>query len=486
MSQTGAMAQDGANLSLRIAEHIGRVEFAALPATSVAATKRAVLDGLGVMLAASGMSRDVLPFIELARCQGGPPQATLLGFGDRVGFSTAALANGSLAHALDYEDAFDAAPTHPNASLLPAAFGAVQARGPISGREFIVAAAAGCDLVCRMALSLRRPMEAGGWYPPPILGAHGAVAAVARLLKLTDVQIIDALSLLLCHNTCPGEIKYSPDTVIRAVREAFPCQAAVQSVLLAERGVRGFAQPLEGRAGFFRLYADDFYEPSDLLHGLGERYWIEELSFKQWPCCRGTHAFIEAAQALRREHRFDHRDAVRIDVIGDEVQRMLCEPLAQKRTPRTLIDAKFSLPFTVAVALVHDEVTLGSFTPATLQDPVLRGLAAKVSFSVPADGRPRGADAGQLSIVLTDGRTLHHEVSRALGGPERPLDDAALHAKFLDCAVRAAVPLKRAEAERVAERIWRLELEPDVGALVTVSSPPRRSDPPAGVPASER
>ena len=454
------------SLSAQLAQHIAQSGFDQLPAAAVAATKRAVLDWVGVMLAASGASRDVLPFIELARTHGGAPQASIFGFAERVSLPMAAFANGAMAHALDFEDAFDRVPTHPNASLLPAALGIADACAPKHGREFIVAVATGCDLVCRLALSLRQPMETGGWYPPPILGAFGATAAVSRLLRLTSTQITDAFSLLLCQNTCPGEIKHSPDTVIRAVREAFPAQAAVLSSLLAQRGVPGFAHPFEGKNGFFSLYAAGKYEPGDLLDDLGERYWIEQLSFKKWPCCRGTHAYIEAAQSLRRSHAFSVLEIAQVRIVGAELQRMLCEPEAQKRKPRTVIDAKFSLPFTVAAALSHPEVTLGSFTPASLLDSSLLALASKVVFEVSAEDRSQHAAAGDLRIVLTDGRVLRHVVARALGDAERPLDDASLRAKFIDCATRAAVPLTLSAADRLAERIMRLEHEPDVGSVL--------------------
>ena len=215
----------------------------------------------------------------------------------------AAFANGAMAHALDFEDAFDPAPCHPNASLLPALeHGRIAIT--LGGRDFIASGRVGCDLVCRMALSLRRPMEAAGWYPPPILGAFGATAAVSRALRLTPAQITDAFSLLLCQNTCPGEIKHSPETVIRAIREAFPAQASVLSSLLAERGVAGFAHPFEGRSGFFALYASAATSRSDITEGWANDIGSSSLSFKQWPCCRGTHAYIEAAQTLRRGHGF--------------------------------------------------------------------------------------------------------------------------------------------------------------------------------------
>jgi 2-methylcitrate dehydratase PrpD len=463
---------DGApGVSAVLAAHLAQVEYQQLPATTVAAARRAILDGLGVMLAASGSSNDVLPFVQLARAQGRGTgaQAHILGHAERVSAPLAALANGAMAHALDFEDAFDAAPVHPNASLLPAALAIAEAHGPVSGREFITAVSAGCDLVCRMALALRQPLEAGGWYPPPILGAFGATAAACRLLRLAPQQFSDAFSLLMCQNSCPGEIKYSANSVIRAVREAFPAQAAVLSALLAADGVRGFEAPLEGQSGFYRLYAGGHFEAGDLLNGLGARYWIEQLSFKRWPCCRGTHAYIEIAQWLRGQHRFAATDIDAIVIAGGEVQQMLCEPALQKRAPQTIIDAKFSLPFTIAVALAGGEVTLGSFTAQRLQEPALLALATRTRFELqPGWGRDRAA-SGDLTVMLRDGRRLRHTVAQALGDPSRPLDDAQLRAKFIDCAARAAAPLARPTAAALADRIMQLERERDVGALLATA-----------------
>jgi len=462
--------EDPRSLSSIVASHVAHSGYELLPARTVVAAKRAILDGLGVMLAASGSSDDILPFVELARACGGPPQASMLGFGERVNLPMAALANGAMAHALDFEDAFDPVPTHPNASLLPAAFGVAEACGPLPGRDFIAAVATGCDLVCRLALSLRQSMEAGGWYPPPILGAFGATAAVSRLLGLTANQITGAFSLLLCQNICPGEIKYSADTVIRAVREAFPAHAAVLSALLAARGVKGFERPLEGTSGFFALFAAGKYDSSDLLDQLGERYWIEQLSFKKWPSCRGTHPYIEAAQALRALHGFKAEQIARVKLQGDEVQRMLFEPQAQKRAPQTIIDAKFSLPFTVAAALTQDEITLSSFTSSSLHEPRLLDLAGKIDFDSTGEGPRQSAAAGEMTIFLADGRALHHSVQHSMGDPSRPLTDAELRAKFIDCAARAARPLPLAEAECLADRIMSLENEPDMGALVSATN----------------
>lgn len=451
-------------ISDTLCRHIADTPFAALPAATVEAARRALLDAVGVMLAASGTSRDVAPFVALAKSAGAGPCA-VLGTGHRVPAPFAALANGAMAHALDYEDAFDRAPCHPNASLVPAALAMAQLLAPVDGRRLVAALAIGCDLVCRMGLSLRQRMEESGWYPPPILGAFGATAAAARIAGLDPVQTRDALSLTLCQATAPGEIQHSERTVIRAVREAFPAQAAVNSVLLARGGVPGFETPLEGRGGFYRLYVDGRYDPWELFDGLGTRFLGEQLSFKPWPACRGTHAGIEVALRLRAEHRIDWRSVEAVTAVVGPVQRMLIEPLARKQAPQTAIDAKFSIPFTAALALVRGHVTLDDFGPEALADPAVLAVARRVSPAEDAEGRLTRGSGGALLIRLADGRTIGGEVPEALGHPDRPLSREALVGKFVDCAGRAERPMTAEAAQRLAAELLAADERDDVGRL---------------------
>lgn len=448
---------DYGSLSLALATHVAWARFEDLPATTVSATKRALLDGVGVMLAASGLSADVEPFIAQARAMGGPREAAVLGTREWVSAAAAALANGSMAHALDYEDAFDRAALHPNASLIPAALAIAQARGDVTGEELVAAIAIGCDLVCRLGLSLRQPLEVGGWYPPPILGAFGAIAAAARLMRLEPGQVLDAWSIGLCQTACPGEIQHSRTSVIRAIREAFPAQGAVLAVQLAARGIKGFEAPLEGRAGFFRLFCGGQFDAGPLLEELGRVYWIEQLSFKPWPCCRGTHAYIEAAQRLREDHALSWREVTRVRLAGGSIQQMLADPPQRKRAPATSIEAKFSLPFVVASALVQPEVTLASFSAEALRDADVLSLAARVEFERLADWGLERAAAGRVSVELADRRSYSVQVDQARGHPDRPLTDEQLCAKFIECACNARVPWSDQQARRACEQLLQLE-----------------------------
>ena len=451
-------------LSDSIAAHVAGLASQDVPPPAIHAAKLALLDAVGVMLGASGLAEEARPFVALARAGGSGPCA-ILGTGLTAPPEAAALANGAFAHALDFEDAFDRAPGHPNASLVPALIALAQSEGPISGLDFLAALAIGGDLSCRMGLALRRRMEAGHWYPPPILAAYGAAAGAARLIGLDPRGIRDALSLTLCQATMPGEIKHSETSEIRAVREAFPARAAVTSALLARGGVRGFEEPLEGKSGFYALYAGGQYDPADLLDGLGNKFLIEELTFKAWPCCRGTHAAVELALRLRAEHGFASSEIERIEIGVDEVQQMLVEPAERKRMPATSADAKFSIPFTCAVALARGRVGLDDFGPATLADPEVLRLCAVTEHRIASDPCWVRGTGGSLTVVLYDGRRFAATLAQARGAPGNPLSEDEIRAKFVACAGYASVPLSEDAAQELADLILEMDRLQDAGAI---------------------
>jgi 2-methylcitrate dehydratase PrpD len=455
------------DISARLTRHIESTRYENLSAVTTHSTKRALLDGVGVMLAASGLSGDVQPFVAMARSMSGAGESSILGSWERVSASAAAFANGAMAHALDFEDSFDAAPTHPNASLIPAALATAQSLQGVTVGEFLVAMAVGCDITCRVALSVGAALERSPWYPPPILGAIGAVASTAKLLRLNAEQIKDAFSLMLCQTACPGEIKHSEHSVIRAVREAFPAQAAVTSALLAAKGVRGFDRPLEGRGGFYRLFANGACDDEALFADLGRRFYVDELSFKPWPCCRGTHPYIEAAQQLRSQNGIEWRDIKSVRASIGPVQRMLSEPLERKRAPSTVIDAKFSIPFTIATAFIEPEVTLDCFSIDRLRKPDVLSLSRRIEFDY--QEQSASATSGAIEVELNGGIRFEAEIPQALGHPTRPLDDSRLIAKFVDCAMRAAKPMSRHDAEALAERLMSAEAADDLGELLQFS-----------------
>lgn len=446
------------SLSQRIAAHIVNARYDDLSSRTVQMTKCSLLDALGVMLGASGIGEGCDAFAQLAMETHAKPEATILGYNARTSAAFAALANGAMAHALDFEDAYDSAPVHPNAQTIPAALAVAETLGNVESREFITALAIGCDLVCRLGVSLKTNLDDYGWYPPPILGSLGATATVARLLKLSERETLDALSLTLCQTSCSAEIKHNPESVIRSVRDSFASHASVIACQLAMKGVRGFDAPFEGKAGFFNNFARGLYDPHVLLQDLGHRFAGEDISFKPWPACRGTHAYIEAALELRRRHGIEADAIVSGEMLGHRVQTMLYEPQASKRQPQTAIDAKFSLPYTVARALCDGEITLGTFSAQALKDASVLTLANRLVFSVSNDVNANdNATRGTLILTLNDGKRHSLHIENPLGHSSHPMTEVDLVSKFTQCSRLARVPIDDDQRETLIQSILHLE-----------------------------
>ncbi|WP_066799604.1 MmgE/PrpD family protein [Sphingomonas soli] len=445
-------------LSGRIAAHIADVRYDALREGTRHATRRALLDALGVTLAASGLAAEAMPYRRLALAQGAGP-ARIIGTDRRAHPIAAAFANGALAHAMDFGDAYDRGAAHPNAALVPALLALADADSGIDGGHFLAAMAAGSDLACRLSIAPKGTFEEGGWYPPALVGLVASAAACAKLIGLGADGIRDAMGLAMLSASFPGEIKYDPISPLRGVREGFAARGAVEAALLAQAGAHAFAEPLEGRAGFFAVYAGG--GPTEALTGdLGTRFLGDEVSFKPWPCCRGTHAYIEAALTLRQS--VDWREIERAEAEIGPVQEMLIRPHAAKAAPENAIQAKFSIPFTTAHALIHGAVSLDSFGDMARADGDVRALARRVvERRNPEWGREHAA-SGSLTLFLRSGERLEYAVPQAAGHPGNPLPDAALVEKFILCAGRAAMPLDAPQAAGAAARI--LDLGPGVPA----------------------
>jgi 2-methylcitrate dehydratase PrpD len=452
------------NESQVLARNVADVTYEDISGLAIDAAKRSFLDALGVTLAAGTLGEGCRAFVDLATAEGGVQESTILGFGAKVPAPMAAFANGSMAHALDFEDVHDSAPVHPNAATVPAALAVAESIGGVSGRRFLTAMVLGSDLACRLGLALKENPLESGWYIPPILGAFGATAAACKLLGLGADQIVDAFSLTLCQATCSAELTVSPRSVVRSVRDAFSAKAGVLSALLAQRGVTGFDHPIEGEAGLFSLYSRGNYDPMPLTNELGRAFEGAKVSFKPWPSCRGTHSYIDAVLQILDTDGLRPSEVEGIRLIVSPVNRMLCEPLKSKQRPATAIDAKFSLPFVVATTLVRGRVKLDDFASGALGDDEVLELARKVSYEVDTGLTLKEAVRGFVQLHTSEG-TLSRRVDMPYGHPHNPISQQGLVAKFKDCARHAATGISESRLDEVVDLIWNLEQVDDVSEI---------------------
>lgn len=447
--------------SLALAKHVALARFEDVPAEAVRLGRHSLLDALGVSLAASGLEPACRPFLEQAFEDGRGGNCVVLGSGKRSTPGLAALANGALAHALDYEDAHDPSRTHPNAAAVAAAVTLATAGGrKISGRELLMALMLGSDVCCRISMAQGNVDELPkAFYPPAIAGTFGATATAARLLQLTPEQTLDAFSLALCQNSCSAEILSDAYSDIRAVRDGLCAQVGVQAAQLARRGVKGFSRPIEGERGLYAMVAGGRHVPGKLTSQLGQRFEGAFVGFKAWPACRDAHPYVQAVLEGQRRDRLRPVDIVSIRAFVPQRSLIICEPRNEKRRPRAAIDARFSIYFTIASALLRQQMAFANFEPRALREPATLELADRVDYTV-------GAGPALVEVKLRDGGTRLWNIGPLFGSPENPMQQDDLRAKFVDCGTRAARPLAAGELGVIADRLLAVERETDVEPLI--------------------
>lgn len=452
------------NLTTRLIRHVAETEYEALPEAAVKAQKNSVKDMLGVMLAATGMDKASAPFAEYAAKEG-CGRCTILGHDEKTAPALAALANGALVHALDYEDSHETATVHPNSAAFPAMMALSQHTGGISGKKFITSMALASDICCRLDLGVNEDLLKYGWNMPPIHGSMGAVMGAGKLLNLSEGRIADSIALNMCQVTSSGEAANSKNSSVRTIREGFAAQAAVQSALLAELGVpAAFDEPFEGRLGYFHMYARDNYTEDKILDGLGRVFQGEYISFKPWASCRATHTSIDGVLAIMREHSLKPEDIKHIKIVLQEIGRMVTEPESIKYRPKTAAIAKFSLPFVVSTAVIKGRVGLDSFSEECLNDKEILEMCDRVECEINPAWTKEQNKFTDLTVYTDRGEFSRH-LEHPPGCVENPMSSDEMTAKFTDCLKRARRPYDKKRVEAICEKIDHLEELDDVNEL---------------------
>lgn len=435
--------------------HVLATSYDSIPPQAIEAQKRSLADLLSVMMAATSMDEPARKAAAFAAES--PGRCTLLAADAKAGPRDAALANGALAHALDYEDSHETATVHPNSQSTPALLALAEHAGGISGKELLAALAIASDLCCRLDLGPNQDLLKFGWNMPAVHGGVAAALACGKLLGLDAGQLRDALSMALCQVVCSGESARSKGSCMRTLRDGFAAQAAVQSALLARRGIPArFDEPLEGKLGYYHGFAHDDWTPARVTDGLGERFEGTFISFKPWPACRATHTTIEGLLRLLEEEGLLPQDIESIEVTLQEIGRMTIEPRDAKYRPQSPSIAKFSLPFVAGTALVYGTVDLRSFSEERLHDPAVLALADKVSVRINERWTKAQNKFTDLTVRTSKGDfSLHLE--HPLGCIENPMSPQQLRAKFMDCARRSVKRYPDARLIQILDAIENLE-----------------------------
>lgn len=446
---------------MTLAEQLGSfaadLTFETLPGVVVASIKDRVMDTLGICVAARDVDAAVAARGMVAEW-GGRGDATLIGAAVRRPAASAALFNGTCAHALDFDDTHLPSIVHPSAMLMPGVVAQAEACA-VDGEAAIAALAAGYEICTRLAMA-QYDAELGnsvmferGLHAASIIGAVAGAAACAKLRGLDASGVTHAMAIacsmgagLIEANRAGGNVK--------KFHGGWAAHVSVSAAAAAANGLTGPATVFEGRFGFFAAYCGEHWHPQEVTAGLGERWDTPGIFYKPYPVNHFAHALVDAALALKAKG-VRPEDVAHV-TLGTAAAswRTIGDPIEEKRRPRSPYHAQFSGPFVFATALAGGSglgVSGADFTDATLSDPVRQRLTQITDVVVDNECTRIFPNQfpGVASVVLRDGSVVEERVLVNRGGPGRPLSRAELEAK-LELNVGAL-------ADGIAEVCGRLE-----------------------------
>jgi 2-methylcitrate dehydratase PrpD len=452
--------------SQAIARFLCGLKLEEVPQGVVDKAKLVFLDTLGIALASSTMDFGRM-VTNVARQLGGPNSSRLIGSPLKVAAANAVLANGTLAHGLDYDDTLEDAIVHTGCCAGMTALAVGEELGA-SGKAVLEAAIASTEVMCKVGLIAPGKFHARGFHPTALCSTFGAAAAAGKLLGLEPVQWIDALGL--CGSQSSGIIEYLADgTWTKRFHPGWSAHGGVIATMLAREGFRGPATVFEGQHGFYRAFGGADEYPFEKFNELGRTWEIPKLTFKSYPCGSISHPYMDCALTLKQKYAVaPERVAEIVCRTAEGPVHRLWEPLADKQRPTSSYGAKFSLPYSIAVMLIRGRAGLEEFSDEAIRDPEVLSLAKKVRYELdPTIDYPRHF-SGHVKIVLADGGILEENQPHPRGGLESPLPPEEIERKF---RANARLALSGQQLELIVESVKRLEQLSSITALSDLLSP---------------
>lgn len=371
-----------------------------------------------------------------------------LALGRKATARTAALINGTASHAAEVDDIFKYAIFHPGAPTISAALALAQHLDS-DGDAFLRAVIAGYEISTRIGSTLGRA-HYHHWHNTGTVGTFGAAAAAAVLLRLTSEQFTHALATSATF-AAGLQQAFKMDSMSKPLHAGRAAEAGLLAAMSAAHGVTGSLNVLEGPFGMGKAMSDG-PDWQSALADLDTVYNITRMTFKNHACCGHTFAPIDGALALQAQHRLDAQDiaTIYIGTYGPALD------VAGNVNPQTAAEARFSIPFTVATALMHGSVRLSAFTEERLNDTDLRALMARVELDVipELDQQFPGQRSALVRIVMRDGQKHEFFQPTRKGDPDMPLSDTELRDKFDELVIPVVGP---DQAAKIANSLWNMD-----------------------------
>lgn len=456
------------DIMFTLVENLLNTKFEDLPDAAVSAAKKSILDTIGVTVAGSSVKGCQLLREHIMEL-GGRAESTITVFGDRVPCNLAAFANATMARALEIADVFDRFPLHPSASIVPACLAIAEKKGNITGKEFVTAVALGQDMKIRMALANKiGPIQSGRYN---LFKIFPAVGAVGRLWGLDQEQLSNAMGIAFTHMVGDAQSAFD-GSMTHYLQQGMVAKLAVEDVLLAQKGITGSKNVLQGRYGFYNAYEPD-PNLNALTTELGKAFKGVEISIKFYSACRASHEAIDLARQIVAREKIKPEEIDNISIrVNDPVYALNCTPLEEKRHPKTAVDAQFSIPFTVAASIIRGDFFVDELAQETITDERIIDLAQRVTPVIDDSCRTDLViGATFMDIQLRDGRQFSGRTEFPRGNPHNPVTIGDCVEKFEKCMKYSARPFSKSQIVDIVTCATELEELTNMAELARMLAP---------------
>jgi 2-methylcitrate dehydratase PrpD len=429
-----------------------------------------LLDYLGVAIAGS-KSESSQPVYRMLTRSGAPGPCTVIGTAAQTTPEYAALANGTSSHSVELDDTHQAGSIHLGVVMFSTAIALSESQRGIGFDQFAPTVVAGYEFAARVARALQPKYHYElGFHPTATCGVFGATVTAAKLLGLSEEQMLSAVGI--AGSMAAGSLEFLAEGAwTKRLHPGLAAQNGILAAKLAAEGFRGPSTILEGRDGFLNSHSRKPL-PELVLQNLGHDFEILRTSIKPHACCRYMQAPIDGLIELAVAHDIQPSQIERVEVAVLEAGwPLVCEPRERKYSPSNIVDAQFSMPFGAAVALTYRSAGLDQFTEENIHSSWIRSLMEKVVLM--KDSRieknfPKEWPSRVL-IHLKDGAQYEKYVRFPKGDPENPLSWGELSAKFYSLAM-LVLPMSRCEqishavsemnSSTVLRNVWKLTSRP--------------------------
>jgi 2-methylcitrate dehydratase PrpD len=456
------------NLTQSLAAFVVELTDEKIPQQVHQRVKQIILDHVGVATRARHQAA-LSPPMYAALKEMGQLTGECRVIGDSEGYSpyAAAVFNGNLGHALDFDDTHAPSSLHSGAPIIPAAMSAAQITGA-SGAEVLRGIIAGFEIQIRLSLALNPSAHyEQGFHPTATCGVFGAAAASAVVMGLSQEQIQNAFGL--CASHAAGTMQFLLDGAWnKPYHTGFAAGNGLMAATMAKHGFVGVSEAFEGRYSFLHAYAPD--SDHDLvLDGLGSQWKSMGIAVKPYPACRYTHAALDALISLKTQHKIDYQQIESVEIgIPKTGIKLVGEPLADKQNPQNYVDGKFSLPFVAAVGLRDGAMGWDSYAQH-LNDNETLSLCRKVSVvNDPLVEQEFPANMSGLARLKTNAGSYEQLVVVPKGEPDNFMSDTELMDKFTNLTAPYLSESRRGE---LTQQLFALEQVTNIGALMDLTRP---------------